>query len=220
MPRIVREHLRDKCSGGIGRNAATGSSKGAVLFFFGSYAGRRAGRPRVGYPATPAAGGRPHRGIRRHLPPDAARTGNPANDGMPKAGPDGPVRGNRSVGSGRYGWNGIRPAASRGTVGGASGHRRKPYDRQLRVSGGESANAPAEGATAGTVPPFVRRDQNTLSTARADNTSSRNESRPFRNPPRRGGMPAAGVAYRGAACAGLLPESGDFAEQTFFDAVK
>ena len=118
MPRIVREHLRDKCSGGIGRNAATGSSKGAVLFFFGSYAGRRAGRPRVGYPATPAAGGRPHRGIRRHLPPDAARTGNPANDGMPKAGPDGPVRGNRSVGSGRYGWNGIRPAASRGTVGG------------------------------------------------------------------------------------------------------
>lgn len=114
----MREHLRDKCSGGIGRNAATGSSKGAVLFFFGSYAGRRAGRPRVGYPATPAAGGRPHRGIRRHLPPDAARTGNPANDGMPKAGPDGPVRGNRSVGSGRYGWNGIRPAASRGTVGG------------------------------------------------------------------------------------------------------
>lgn len=118
MPRIMREHLRDKCSGGIGRDAATGSSKGAVLFFFGSYAGRRAGRLRIGYPATPAAGGRPHRGIRRHLPPDAARTGNPANDGMPKAGPDGPVRGNRSVGSGRYGWNGIRPAASRGTVGG------------------------------------------------------------------------------------------------------
>ena len=86
--------------------------------FFGSYAGRRAGRLRIGYPATPAAGGRPHRGIRRHLPPDAARTGNPANDGMPKAGPDGPVRGNRSVGSGRYGWAGIRPAASRGTVGG------------------------------------------------------------------------------------------------------
>lgn len=203
MPRIVREHLRDKCSGGIGRNAATGSSKGAVLFFFGSYAGRRAGRPRVGYPATPAAGGRPHRGIRRHLPPDAARIGNPANDGMPKAGPDGPVRGNRSVGSGRYGWAGIRPAASRGTVGGASGRRRKPYDRQLRVSGGESANAPAEGATAGTVPPFVRRDRNTLSTARADNTSSRNESRPFRNPPRRGGMPAAGVAYRGPLARGF-----------------
>ena len=44
--------------------------------------------------------------------------GNSANDGMPKAGPDGPVRGNRSVGSGRYGWAGIRPAASRGTVGG------------------------------------------------------------------------------------------------------
>ncbi len=86
--------------------------------FFGSYAGRRAGRLRIGYPATPAAGGRPHRGIRRHLPPDAARIGNPANDGMPKAGPDGPVRGNRSVGSGRYGWAGIRPAASRGTVGG------------------------------------------------------------------------------------------------------
>lgn len=162
----------------------------------------------------------PGSGIRRHLPSEAVRTGNPANDGMPKAGPDGPVRGNRSVGSGRYGWAGIRPAASRGTVGGASGRRRKPYDRQLRVSGGESANAPAEGATAGTVSPFVRRDRNTLSTARADNTSSRNESRPFRNPPRRGGMPAAGVAYRGAACAGLLPESGDFAEQTFFDAVK
>lgn len=220
MPRIMREHLRDKCSGGIGRDAATGIVERGGPVFFGSYAGRRAGRLRIGYPATPAAGGRPHRGIRRHLPPDAARIGNPANDGMPKAGPDGPVRGNRSVGSGRYGWAGIRPAASRGTVGGASGRRRKPYDRQLRVSGGESANAPAEGATAGTVSPFVRRDRNTLSTARADNTSSRNESRPFRNPPRRGGMPAAGVAYRGAACAGLLPESGDFAEQTFFDAVK
>lgn len=206
MPRIVREHLRDKCSGGIGRNAATGSSKGAVLFF----SGRMQGDERED----------PGSGIRRHLPSEAVRTGNPANDGMPKAGPDGPVRGNRSVGSGRYGWAGIRPAASRGTVGGASGRRRKPYDRQLRVSGGESANAPAEGATAGTVSPFVRRDRNTLSTARADNTSSRNESRPFRNPPRRGGMPAAGVAYRGAACAGLLPESGDFAEQTFFDAVK
>ena len=104
MPRIMREHLRDKCSGGIGRDAATGSSKGAVLFF----SGRMQGDEREDSGS----------GIRRHLPPDAARTGNPANDGMPKAGPDGPVRGNRSVGSGRYGWNGIRPAASRGTVGG------------------------------------------------------------------------------------------------------
>lgn len=104
MPRIVREHLRDKCSGGIGRNAATGSSKGAVLFF----SGRMQGDERED----------PGSGIRRHLPSEAVRTGNPANDGMPKAGPDGPVRGNRSVGSGRYGWAGIRPAASRGTVGG------------------------------------------------------------------------------------------------------
>ena len=104
MPRIVREHLRDKCSGGIGRNAATGSSKGAVLFF----SGRMQGDERED----------PGSGIRRHLPSEAVRTGNPANDGMPKAGPDGPVRGNRSVGSGRYGWDGIRPAASRGTVGG------------------------------------------------------------------------------------------------------
>lgn len=144
--------------------------------FFGSYAGRRAGRLRIGYPATPAAGGRPHRGIRRMM---ECRK---------------PLRRFGPVRVGRH-----PPGSFPGNGRGASGRRRKPYDRQLRVSGGESANAPAEGATAGTVPPFVRRDQNTLSTARADNTSSRNESRPFRNPPRRGGMPSAGVAYRGAA---------------------
>lgn len=61
MPRIVREHLRDKCSGGIGRNAATGSSKGAVLFF----SGRMQGDERED----------PGSGIRRHLPSEAVRTG-------------------------------------------------------------------------------------------------------------------------------------------------
>ncbi len=61
MPRIMREHLRDKCSGGIGRDAATGSSKGAVLFF----SGRMQGDEREDSGS----------GIRRHLPPEAVRTG-------------------------------------------------------------------------------------------------------------------------------------------------
>ena len=220
MPRIMREHLRDKCSGGIGRDAATGSSKGAVLFF----SGRMQGDEREDSGS----------GIRRHLPPEAVRTGEFGDTCLRTQPAPGirrmtecrkPVRMDRYEATGpsvRAGTGGTASARQLPgeRSGGASGRRRKPYDRQLRVSGGESANAPAEGATAGTVPPFVLRDRNTLSTARADNTSSRNESRPFRNPPRRGGMPAAGVAYRGAACAGLLPESGDFVEQTFFDAVK
>lgn len=57
----MREHLRDKCSGGIGRDAATGSSKGAVLFF----SGRMQGDEREDSGS----------GIRRHLPPEAVRTG-------------------------------------------------------------------------------------------------------------------------------------------------
>ncbi len=61
MPRIMREHLRDKCSGGIGRDAATGSSKGAVLFF----SGRMQGDEREDSGSD----------IRRHLPPEAVRTG-------------------------------------------------------------------------------------------------------------------------------------------------